>query len=218
VPRTFTKRLVIDASVARAAGPKEATYPTSKQCRDFLQVTLHKGHRFVMTPEIREEWERHQSGIARRWRTAMVQKGRLVFLENLADEKIRDQIDADDANEKDRAAMQKDVHVIEAAIATDKTVASLDDVVRRLFAEASRHIGEFRSVVWINPSRQEEKPIEWLKSGAKPEDERRLNYRQEGSCPHCYCRLSTFFWTLELRCSACHKLMLFKKGIFVAVY
>jgi hypothetical protein len=34
-----SKRLVIDASVARAAGGEDATYPISVYCRDFLKLS-----------------------------------------------------------------------------------------------------------------------------------------------------------------------------------
>jgi len=41
-----SKRLVIDADVARAAGGKDAKYPKPKHCRDFLEavrVICHRG-------------------------------------------------------------------------------------------------------------------------------------------------------------------------------
>ena len=46
-----SKRLVIDASVARAAGGEDATYPISVSCRDFLKAVLDLSHRVVMTPD-----------------------------------------------------------------------------------------------------------------------------------------------------------------------
>ena len=60
-----SKRLVIDASVARAAGGEDATFPISVYCRDFLQAVLDISHRVVMTPDIRDEWNKHQSKSAR---------------------------------------------------------------------------------------------------------------------------------------------------------
>jgi hypothetical protein len=36
-----SKRLVIDASVARACGDSQATYPTSVHCRNFLESVLN---------------------------------------------------------------------------------------------------------------------------------------------------------------------------------
>jgi hypothetical protein len=71
MPTKISRRLVIDASVARSSGGEAATYPTSKHCRDFLKATLKICHRVVMTPDIMEEWRAHQSGFARRWRVSM---------------------------------------------------------------------------------------------------------------------------------------------------
>ncbi len=39
-----SKRLVIDASIARSAGGNEATIPCSKHCRDFLKSVLEICH------------------------------------------------------------------------------------------------------------------------------------------------------------------------------
>jgi hypothetical protein len=55
MPVKRSKRLVIDASVARSAGGETAVFPTSKHCRDFLRATLETGHCVVMTPVIRSD-------------------------------------------------------------------------------------------------------------------------------------------------------------------
>ena len=55
--RRTSRRLVIDASVVHAAGPEGATFPTSKNCRDFLKAVLTICHNVVMTPEIGKEFE-----------------------------------------------------------------------------------------------------------------------------------------------------------------
>ncbi|MGA9382780.1 MAG: hypothetical protein WBV73_28800 [Phormidium sp.] len=67
-----SKLLVIDASVARAAGGESAKSPTSKYCRDFLLAVLDISHRVVMTPDIRKEWDKHQSSFARTWLRTIV--------------------------------------------------------------------------------------------------------------------------------------------------
>jgi hypothetical protein len=69
--------------------------------------------------------------------------------------------------------------VIEAALATDKIVISLDDnTARKFFSEASVKIDELKDIVWVNPDKvDEEQPIEWLRNGAKVESDRLLmNY------------------------------------------
>ena len=63
-----SKRLVIDASVARYAGDEGANYPKSVHCRQFLFPVLDICHQVVMTPSIKEEWDKHQSKFALTWR------------------------------------------------------------------------------------------------------------------------------------------------------
>lgn len=97
---------------------------------------------------------------------------------SLANQNLRDRIDATAENEKARAAMLKDVHLLEAAMATDETVIALDEIVRELFAKASKSVGEIRNVVWVNPDKADEKSLEWLEGGAKAEKKRRLSEKR----------------------------------------
>ena len=53
-PRS-SRRLVIDASIARACGGEDAVYPTAKSCRDALMAVYDICHRVVMTEAIDEE-------------------------------------------------------------------------------------------------------------------------------------------------------------------
>jgi hypothetical protein len=42
-------------------------------------------------------------------------------------------------------------------------------------------VDELKEIVWVNPPKiEEEKPIEWLENGAKPEKERMLGNLPEG--------------------------------------
>ncbi len=59
--RRRSKRLVVDASVAGAAGAAE--HALSKTSRDFLQEVLTICHQIVMTPRILAEWKRHRSKV-----------------------------------------------------------------------------------------------------------------------------------------------------------
>ena len=70
--------------------------------------------------------------------------------------------------------MQKDAHLVEAALATEHTVTSLDDKARGWFAESSARIPKLRRIVWVNPDRSTEEPIQWLREGAKREATRTL--------------------------------------------
>ncbi len=176
VAKVVSKRLVIDASVARSAGGEEATYPTSVHCRDFLKAVLAICHKVVMTPDIREEWNKHESDFARAWRRRMVAKRKLEFLDIPVNKELWEKIDILARSNKQRTEMFKDLRLLEAAIATDKTVISLDDnTARTFFSRAAIQVGELKDIVWVNPDKiEEEKPIEWLENGAEAEIERLL--------------------------------------------
>ena len=170
-----SKRLVIDTDVAQAAGSETATHPRAKHCRDFLQTVLSLGHSVVMTQEISNEWKRHRSGFARRWRVSMDARKKVYRVNAPANEELHDKIKQTGANLEESEDMQKDLHLLDAALATDQNIVSLDETIRQLFARASQRVGEIRDIVWVNPERtEEEEPIVWLENGAPPEDHRKL--------------------------------------------
>ena len=170
-----SKRLVIDTDVAQASGSEEAIHPRAKHCRDFLQEVLSLGHSVVMTPEISNEWKRHRSGFARRWRVSMDARKKVYRVNAPANEELRDEIEKTAVHENEIEVMQKDFHLLEAAWTTDQTIISLEEIIRQLFARAAQGVGEIRDIVWVNPEHtEEEEPLVWLQNGAPPEDHRQL--------------------------------------------
>jgi hypothetical protein len=176
MPSKTSKRLIIDASIAHASGGKSAVHPTSKRCRDFLLATLKVCHQAVLTPELQEEWDRHQSSFARLWRQSMVARRKLYIADVSPNDRLRDKIIRAAAIAKHREAMLKDTHLIEAAIATDRIIVSLDETVRVLFKVASQRVGELRVIMWANPDQPEERCVIWLEAGAKTERRRQLGF------------------------------------------
>ena len=170
-----SKRLVIDTDVAQAAGSETATHPRAKHCRDFLQEVLLLGHSVVMTQEISNEWKRHRSSFARRWRVSMDARKKVYRVNAPVDEELRNKIEKTATNQDEIEDMQKDFHLLEAAWATDQTIISLEEIIRQLFARAAQRVGEIRDIVWVNPERtEEEEPLVWLQNGAPPDDHRKL--------------------------------------------
>jgi hypothetical protein len=170
-----SKRLVIDADVARSSGSETATHPRAEHCRDFLSAILSLSYRIVMTEKINNEWKNHQSRFARRWRVSMDARKKIDRIDPPEYAELRDKITGTASDEDEIEVMEKDFHLLQAALATDQTVISLDETIRRLFAHASQQVGEIRSIIWVNPDRTEEHPITWLESGAPPETKRRLS-------------------------------------------
>ena len=173
------KLLVIDASIARSAGGEDATDLKSVYCRDFLEAVVDLCHRVVMTPDIRDEWNKHQSKSARTWLRRMVAKKKLYACETVLDNELWSKVEDFTEFDHQREAMIKDIRLIEAALATDKIVISLDDKVRNLFSKAAEQVDELKDIVWVNPAKPEEKAIEWLEKGAEAEIERKLGFRPE---------------------------------------
>ncbi len=175
--RKRPRRLVIDTSIARAAGGEGATFPTSKRCRDLLIAVVTICHQVVLTPDIVNEWNRNQSGFARRWRVSMEARRKVERINVAPDVGLRQKVEDTSTAQAERDAMRKDCHLLEAALAADKIILSLDDTVRSLFATASQHVGELHEIMWSNPDILEEGTVTWLENGAKVERQRLLRRR-----------------------------------------
>jgi hypothetical protein len=77
-------------------------------------------------------------------------------------------------SDKDLEAVRKDIHLIHAALAADHSIVSCDETARQLFGNASSTVADLSPIVWVNPDREEEKPIQWLEGGAGAEPDRML--------------------------------------------
>ena len=171
-----SKQLVIDADVARASGSETATHPRAEHCRDFLNAVLSLSHRMVMTEQINNEWKNHQSRFARRWRVSMDARKKIERIDPPENAELQAKVTTTTNNENEIEALQKDFHLLQAALLTDQTIISLDETVRQLFKQASQQIGEIQHIIWVNPDRTaEEQPIAWLQNGAPPEPHRQLS-------------------------------------------
>ena len=170
-----SKRLVIDTDVAQASGNEDATDPRAINCRDFLKEVRTQDHRVVMTREISDEWKGHQSRFALEWRVSMDARRKINRINPPEYEDIQAKVTSTVSDENEIEVMEKDFHLLQAALATDQTVISLDETIRGLFKRASQQVGEIRDIIWVNPDRTaEEQPIAWLQNGAPPEPHRRL--------------------------------------------
>lgn len=175
------KRIVINASVAKAADGIYATATESINCTEFLETFRDSpSYHIVMTIELSEEWDKHQSNYAATWLANMIATKRFNYVVLPQYRELYDKIEAVANREKEINAMLKDFHLLGAALDTDKTIISLDETVRTLFAQATQQVGEIRNIVWVNPERTaEEQPITWLKNGAPPETHRQLSEYQK---------------------------------------
>ncbi len=185
----YSKALVIDASVARSCGGEDATYPTAKYCRDFLNAVLTICYSMVLTDEIKTEWDKHQSTYARKWRATMIAKRKIKYRNNITLKGLRQKVEQLQITEQNssqsediqqteshklREAIWKDICLLEAAIATDKMIMSLDDKMRNYLLKVIEELPEIKGIIWINPSNEKEQAIQWLEDGANWDDKRQL--------------------------------------------
>jgi len=174
MPAKTSAALVIDASVARAAG--ETEHRVSGACRSFLLEVREICHRVVMTPEIREEWKKHRSRFAYGWLASMTAKKKVARPGPVENARLRQTIHSLNLTDSVREAILKDIHLVEAAFATDHAVASLDETARRYLRQLTEHVKSLTSLVWVNPTKDDEHATDWLRQGAKEDEERRLGF------------------------------------------
>ena len=106
----------------------------------------------------------------------MFARRKVHYVEIIEDNALRERVLRTANNADERQELLDDLLLVEAALATDRTVASLDERVRALFRRATGRVGELRAIVWVNPEQEEEEPILWLERGAPAESERMLGY------------------------------------------
>ena len=173
-----SKCLVIDTDIASSAGGENAQALRSKQCRDVLMAVRDASHKVVVTELISEEWRKHQSNFTRTWLRSMYAKRKICQVDVPMNDELRYKVEQSVVEDKKRDAMLKDVHLIEAALETDKTIISMDETVRLYFCDVLQKITALKHIVWVNPSKDDELCIVWLQDGAEGAKERMLaSYR-----------------------------------------
>lgn len=138
--------IVIDADIARSSGTSE--HPVSSGSRRLLENVQRNGHKAAMCPILLAEWRKHRSVFASRWLASMFAKRQISLIE--PNSSIKGSIAHNITDKKQVEIAEKDVHLIDAAIETDKIIASNDDNARNVFCLLSSNCGELRSIKWFN--------------------------------------------------------------------
>ncbi|HEX2568255.1 MAG TPA: hypothetical protein VH877_01770 [Polyangia bacterium] len=170
-----SRDVVVDASVARAAGSKGAEFPTSKYCREVLETILHVCHHVVMGEALREEWKRNESQSSRVFLREMYGRGKVIQEHEAVPEAPRIRRTIERLCEEDEAeAILKDFHLLEAAWASDELILSLDEKARRLLVPLVERLPRLGRLTWVNPAQEGAGTIDWLIQGAPEEAGRYL--------------------------------------------
>ncbi len=172
--KPFSKVFVIDASILKTAGESDKNDKKSAKCREFLQGMRRICHRAILTPEIEEEWDKHQSKFASRWRVTMISLRKIVAKPIEPDPFLRNAMIEAAPDRHVAKIMLKDARLIEAARAADLIVVSLDDVAKKHFSDVSGQVVVLKHICWINPNVKSNQFIKWMEAGAKPLDIHKL--------------------------------------------
>ena len=105
----------------------------------------------------------------------MYAKKLVVNIQDSYNKDLRDKLSRVAPDEQQEEIL-KDAHLLEAALATDKIVASMDKEARDSYACVCQQIGEIRDIMWVNPEIEKNSCTGWLKKGAPVEPERQLGY------------------------------------------
>jgi predicted nucleic acid-binding protein len=142
-----SKLLVIDASVIRSAGRSE--HPTSRKSREALDAVLEICHRAYVCPTLQREWIKHHSEHGDEWQASMRDMGKLVQASDPPMiEALRKAIEGN-------RALEKDVHLVEAAVAAgDRVIVSLDKKARDGFTRLKIRAEQVDEIQWIDPTAQ----------------------------------------------------------------
>ena len=92
-----------------------------------------------------------QSRFARTWRLSMLAKKKLKILESHAQRSLEQRFSRVVIDPFVHAIMEKDRCLVEAALLSEKRIASLDDSVRTHFRDYRDSLPELRSICWVNP-------------------------------------------------------------------
>jgi len=168
-----SRLLVIDACIASSATPKD--HPLAQACKECLDTVLEVCHRAVFTEDLRAEWRRHGTLFAYSWMGAMfARRNKVERRERVVHHPVRAAITRLKLAPSKWEAVQKDLHLIDLALETDGTIISHDETARDLFRLIAATAPSIRHLIWVNPTREDERAIEWLQNGAPPDEPRRL--------------------------------------------
>lgn len=139
----------------------------------------------VLGDELFEEWRRYQSVYTRVWLTRMTSQNRISTYENGGDDfqSIKKNLLAAIPSREIIKIVEKDLHLIEAAVLTDKLIISIEKHSRDHFRNYSNVIQVLQEICWMNPAEPDEKVVAWLKAGAKRSDCRKLVPHDAGRKP-----------------------------------
>ena len=129
-------RLVVDTNILRGASSTIVAEPPGATLRAVLQAILRICHRAVVSPALAREYNKHASDYGTRWLSAMRTKGKVVEAEATPTSRSRRwQANASRKGSRPGEELQKDLHLVLAAMETDQIVVSCETNARDVLLE-----------------------------------------------------------------------------------
>ena len=166
MPKRKGHRIVVDASVAAAAGLSEN--PVSIDCRSFLMEFRGASCLAVMYAELKKEWDDHSSGFAADWLASMIGSKRIVFIQREYKIELQTQLSSVVLTSKEMVDWAKDFHLICASLQADKSIASRDRKAEALFRKLAESVQTLHKIEWFDPERDAAHTQPWLQ-GKNPQ-------------------------------------------------
>lgn len=143
--KKMSRLLVIDASVARASGEK--AHPVSLSCLKYLKAVLEICHKVAFCGAISDEWKRHSSDFAKKWRATMTAKKKVVN----HIQPTSAGLNLEEFQPRHRQAIEKDLVLIETALSTDKVIVTLDAALKKALGSSPEGKRLLNRIIWHHP-------------------------------------------------------------------
>jgi hypothetical protein len=158
----MSRRLVVGTNILQSASRNADGPPTGVLCRRVLSDILAICHRAVVSPALAAEYRLHASDYGTRWLSAMAGKDKIVRTPARDSGRARRWLRSERlAGPQQQEELRKDMHLVMAALETDRLIVSAERRSRELLARVVQegdHTPGWRVI--------DEKTPRWLSDGA----------------------------------------------------
>lgn len=159
-------RLVVDVNIVHSSGGITAIHSTALKCREVLLTIYENQHKIVISSDLRHECVRHATPFSVSWYYQMKRNNLIEDIHDVRDETLREKILGCFPSDSVKKKVKKDIHLIEAALKTDKKILSNDQKERKKYCHASSSVTELNAIIWVNHLKNHDQVVNWLRCGA----------------------------------------------------
>lgn len=181
-----SKQLVLDASLS--LGSNDLMFNpvgdiAGDRNRKCLQAVWEEEHMAVFNRQLQREWRTHASPYAKLWLQNMIRKSRTLIAEGDVFSRLKEPACRCQTPDAQRAALEKDFHLVQSALATGQVILSNETRFPRYVANACPAVPELLGLHFGGPSVEGEPCRLWIKAGAEKERTRRIDVWAENHMP-----------------------------------